>query len=103
MGLATDGVDRGQTSYKVPNLIGQEWSNAQVSLNIKGLKHQLMESSSDQTAAVVTYQYPRAGAEVPYGTTIYLYTDTYEAATPRCRMSAARVLSLPARCWRQRA
>ena len=64
LGLATDGVDRGQTSYKVPNLIGQEWSNAQVSLNIKGLKHQLMESSSDQTAAVVTYQYPRAGAEV---------------------------------------
>ena len=80
LGLATDGVDRGQTSYKVPNLIGQEWSNAQVSLNIKGLKHQLMESSSDQTAAVVTYQYPRAGAEVPYGTTIYLYTDTYEGS-----------------------
>ena len=80
LGLATDGVDRGQTSYKVPNLIGQEWSNAQVSLNIKGLKHQLMESNSDQTAAVVTYQYPRAGAEVPYGTTIYLYTDTYEGS-----------------------
>ena len=27
---------------------------------------------------MVTYQYPRAGAEVPYGTTVYLYTDTYE-------------------------
>ena len=80
LGLATDGVDRSANSYKVPNLVGQEWSNAQVSLNIKGLKHKLMESASDQTAAVVTYQYPRAGAEVPYGTTVYLYTDTYEGS-----------------------
>jgi len=62
----------------VPNLIGNEWSNAQVSLNIKGLKHQLAESDASQAGAVVTYQYPRAGAEVPYGTTVYLYTDTYE-------------------------
>ena len=80
LGIATDGVDRSANSYKVPNLVGQEWSNAQVSLNIKGLKHKLMESTSDQTAAVVTYQYPHAGAEVPYGTTVYLYTDTYEGS-----------------------
>ena len=37
--------------------MGNEWSNAQVSLNIKGLKHQLAESDSGQTGAVVTYQY----------------------------------------------
>ena len=80
LGIATDGVDRSANSYKVPNLVGQEWSNAQVSLNIKGLKHKLMESTSDQTAAVVSYQYPHAGAEVPYGTTVYLYTDTYEGS-----------------------
>ena len=80
LGIATDGVDRSTNSYKVPNLVGQEWSNAQVSLNIKGLKHKLMESTSDQTAAVVTYQYPHAGVEVPYGTTVYLYTDTYEGS-----------------------
>ena len=80
LGIATDGVDRSANSYKVPNLVGQEWSNAQVSLNIKGLKHKLMESTSDQTAAVVTYQYPHAGVEVPYGTTVYLYTDTYEGS-----------------------
>ena len=78
LGIATDGVDRSGTTVKVPNLTGKEWSNAQVQLNIKGLKHQLAESESDQTAALVTYQYPRAGAEVPYGTTVYLYTDTYE-------------------------
>ena len=66
------------STVKVPNLTGKEWSNAQVQLNIKGLKHHLAESESDQTAALVTYQYPRAGAEVPYGTTVYLYTDTYE-------------------------
>ena len=78
LGIATDGVDRSGTAVKVPNLTGKEWSNAQVQLNIKGLKHQLAESESDQTAALVTYQYPRAGAEVPYGTTVYLYTDTYE-------------------------
>ena len=78
LGIATDGEDRSGTIVTVPNLVGTEWSNAQVQLNIKGLKHHLAESESDQTAALVTYQYPRAGAEVPYGTTVYLYTDTYE-------------------------
>ena len=80
LGIATDGEDRSDTIVTVPNLVGTEWSNAQVQLNIKGLKHHLAESESDQTAALVTYQYPRAGAEVPYGTTIYLYTDTYEGS-----------------------
>ena len=80
LGIATDGIDRSQNTIKVPNLVGKEWSNAQVSLNTKGLKHQLVESESDQTAAVVTYQYPHAGAAVASGTTIYLYTDTYSGS-----------------------
>lgn len=80
LGIATDGEDRSQTTVTVPNLVGTEWSNAQVQLNIKGLKHQLAESTSDQTAAAVTYQYPHAGAKVAYGTTVYLYTDTYEGS-----------------------
>lgn len=80
LGIHTDGVDRSGTMVKVPNLISKEWSNAQVSLNIKGLSHQLMESETDQTAALVTYQYHRAGTEVAYGTTVYLYTDTYEGS-----------------------
>ena len=58
LGIATDGIDRSQTTVKVPNLVSKEWSNAQVALNNKGLKHQLVESESSQTAAVVTYQYP---------------------------------------------
>ena len=73
-------VISGGTIVTVPNLVGTEWSNAQVSLNIQGLKHQLQESQSSQSAAPVTYQYPHAGAKVPYGTTIYLYTDTYEGS-----------------------
>ena len=64
----------------VPNLVGTEWSSAQVQLNIKGLKHQLTESTASQAAAAVTYQYPHAGAKVAYGTTVYLYTDTYEGS-----------------------
>ena len=80
LGIPTDGEDRSQTIVAVPNLIGTEWSNAQVQLNIKGLKHQLMESSGSQVAAGVTYQYPSAGSKVPYGTTIYLYTDTYSGS-----------------------
>ena len=80
LGIATDGIDRSQTTVKVPNLVSKEWSNAQVALNNKGLKHQLVESESSQTAAVVTYQYPHAGAEVASGTTIYLYTDTYSGS-----------------------
>lgn len=80
LGIATDGIDRSQTTVKVPNLVSKEWSNAQVALNNKSLKHQLVESESSQTAAVVTYQYPHAGAEVASGTTIYLYTDTYSGS-----------------------
>ena len=80
LGIATDGIERSQTTVKVPNLVSKEWSNAQVALNNKGLKHQLVESESSQTAAVVTYQYPHAGAEVASGTTIYLYTDTYSGS-----------------------
>ena len=79
LGIATDGVDRSGTTVKVPNLTGKEWSNAQVQLNIKGLRHQLAESTTSQAAAAVTYQYPHAGAKVAYGTTVYLYTDTYES------------------------
>ena len=78
LGIATDGEDRSGTTVTVPNLVGTEWSSAQVQLNIKGLKHQLAESESSQTVAAVTYQYPHAGAKVAYGTTVYLYTDTYE-------------------------
>ena len=44
LGIATDGIDRSQTTVKVPNLVSKEWSNAQVALNNKGLKHQLVES-----------------------------------------------------------
>ena len=75
LGLPTDGTDRSQTEYKVPNLIGKEWSNAQVDLNILGLKHRLMESTTDNTGALVTYQYPTAGTKVLGGTSIYLYTE----------------------------
>ena len=80
LGIATDGEDRSGTIVTVPNLVGTEWSNAQVQLNIKGLKHQLAESTTSQAAAAVTYQYPHAGAKVAYGTTVYLYTDTYEGS-----------------------
>lgn len=80
LGIETDGEDRSQTIVTVPRLSELEWSNAQVQLNIKGLAHELVESETDQTAAVVTYQYPRAGTKVPYGTTVYLYTDTTEGS-----------------------
>ena len=63
LGIATDGEDRSDTIVTVPNLVGTEWSNAQVQLNIQGLKHQLQESQSSQSAAPVTYQYPHAGEQ----------------------------------------
>ena len=81
LGVATDGIDRSGQTVKVPNLIGTEWSNAQVNLNIRGLAHHLVESEGGNSAASVTWQYPTAGTEVPSGTTIYLYTDTYTGQT----------------------
>ena len=81
LGIATDGIDRSGQTVKVPNLIGTEWSNAQVSLNILGLAHNLVESAGGNVAAPVTWQYPTAGTEVPSGTTVYLYTDGTAGST----------------------
>lgn len=75
LGIATDGTDLTKTTVKVPNLIGTEWSNAQVGLNRAGLKHRLVENNVDNTAAPVTYQYPAPKTEVPGGTTVYIYTN----------------------------
>ena len=44
LGIAADGEDRSQTVVTVPNLVGTEWSSAQVQLNIKGLRHQLADT-----------------------------------------------------------
>ena len=87
LGIATDGEDRSGTIVTVPNLVGTEWSNAQVSLNIQGLKHQLQESQSSQSAAPVTYQYPpRGGARFPTAPPSTCIPIPTRAATPRCRM-----------------
>ena len=84
LGLATDGIDRSGTTVKVPNLIGTEWSNAQVSLNIRGLQHRLVESGTDNTAAPVTWQYPRPGPVCPAAPPS-ISTPTVPAARPlRC-------------------
>ena len=86
LGIATDGEDRSGTIVTVPNLVGTEWSNAQVQLNIQGLKHQLQESQSSQSAAPVTYQYPHAGSKVPTAPPSTCIPIPTRAATPRCRM-----------------
>ena len=73
LGVTTSGEDLTQKTVKVPQLVGMEWSNAQVELNRRGLSHRLMTGDAATTAAAVTYQYPAAGTEVSGGTTIYLY------------------------------
>ncbi len=76
LGIETDGTDLSQTVVKVPNIVGSTWSTGQVSLNRIGLKHNLIESETlDETAAIITYQYPAAGTEVLSGTTIYTYIE----------------------------
>ena len=73
LGVPTSGVDLKNTTVEVPNLVGQEWGNAQVELNRAGLKHRLMTGDGDATAAQVTYQYPSKKTRVSSGTTVYLY------------------------------
>ena len=73
LGVPTSGDDLKNKTVKVPNLIGQEWGNAQVALNRAGLKHRLDTGENDATAALVTYQYPAPKTEVSVGTTVYLY------------------------------
>lgn len=80
LGIAADGEDRSCIRRSPCRTVRTEWSSAQAQLNIKGLRHQLAESTTSQAAAAVTYQYPHAGAKVAYGTTVYLYTDTYEGS-----------------------
>ena len=73
LGVPTSGDDLKNKTVKVPNLIGQEWGNAQVALNRAGLKHRLDTGENDPTAALITYQYPAPKTEVTVGTTVYLY------------------------------
>ncbi len=76
LGVETDGTDLSGTTVKVPNIVGSTWSTGQVSLNRIGLKHNLVESETlDETAAIITYQYPSAGTEVLSGTTVYTYIE----------------------------
>lgn len=86
LGIAADGEDRSQTVVTVPNLVGTEWSSAQVQLNIKGLRHQLAESTTSQAAAAVTYQYPHAGARWPTAPPCTCIPIPMRAAIPMCRM-----------------
>ena len=75
LGVTTSGENLESETIKVPDLTGQEWGNAQVELNRKGLKHRLVTGNADTTAALVSYQYPAAGTMVSGGTTVYLYIN----------------------------
>ena len=81
LGVPTSGDDLKSKTVKVPNLVGQEWGDAQVSLNRAGLKHRLITGENDATAARVTYQYPAAKTEVSGGTTVYLYVAGTQPAS----------------------
>ena len=54
LGIATDGEDRSGTIVTVPNLVGTEWSNAQVQLNIKGDDDLVINGEADQIDSAVT-------------------------------------------------
>ena len=81
LGVPTSGEDLKSQTVTVPNLVGQEWGNAQVALNRAGLKHRLITGENDATAALVTYQYPAAKTEVSGGTTVYLYVAGTQPAS----------------------
>lgn len=70
LGIPTDPDYVAPETVKVKNYVGSGWSTAQMELNKVGLKHQIIGSGSS-----ITYQYPYASMEVPYGSTVYLYTE----------------------------
>ena len=70
LGIPTDPDYVAPETVKVKNYVGNGWSTAQMELNKVGLKHQIIGSGSS-----ITYQYPYASMEVPYGSTVYLYTE----------------------------
>ena len=74
LGLEMDESLLPQGDVTVPNLLDgtySQWDLAQVQLNKKGLYHRKVGSGT-----TVLAQYPHAGARVPGGTTVYLYTDS---------------------------
>ena len=70
LGIPTDADFVAPETVKVVNQIGKGWSTAQSELNKAGLKHVILGSGD-----TITYQYPYAPMEVPYGSTVYLYTE----------------------------
>lgn len=74
LGLEQDETLIPQGNVTVPNLLDgtySQWDLAQVQLNKRGLYHRRMGSGN-----TVLAQFPHAGAKVPAGTTVYLYTDS---------------------------
>lgn len=71
LGLERDPAYNEGASTTIPNCVGSQWTNAQVTLNVKGFSHKLVGDTGS-----IVYQYPYAGTSAPVGSTIYLYTAT---------------------------
>ena len=74
--------------------ISKEWSNAQVSLNIKGLSHQLMESETTRPPPWSPISTPVQVPRWPMAPRSICIPTPTRAAAPRCRMSAAEKCGL---------
>ena len=70
LGIPTDPDFVAPETVRVENYVDNGWSTAQMKMNKVGLKHQIIGESG-----TITYQYPYATMEVPYGSTVYLYTE----------------------------
>jgi stage V sporulation protein D (sporulation-specific penicillin-binding protein) len=71
LGIERDPDYNASAEVQVPNCVGVDWNDAQVTLNVQGFGHKLVDG-----AGTVTYQYPYAGTSAPAGSTVYLYTTT---------------------------
>ena len=71
LGLEQDPSYNPTEEVKVHYCLENTWTGAQVELNKQGLQHRLIGENG-----TIVYQYPVAGATVPAGSTVYLYTQT---------------------------
>lgn len=97
LGIETDPNYAAPAEVTVPDLTNPansaylQWDMAQVTLNKLGLAHRRVGSGT-----AVLAQYPAAGAKVPGGTTVYLYTDSAEVSqvpVPDVRGKSAELAS----------
>ncbi len=74
LGIQSEDKGAGKKKVKVPDIVGENYSDALGMIKGKGLEYKV-KSGNEKKDFEVTDQYPKAGTEIEKGSTVYIYGD----------------------------